>query len=186
MRVISECHARAARELAELSLQLCCYILKEESIWRSKNWHFSNWWKGSKYDLVCTIQGPCCCWLQAPLKWQAFRWIRAASRLSLLGTLWELWAAGDRTLYHSYLPPSICPLETTIKQCLLQCGASQLLLAIPLCAPSSKDFATALGRVLLPKQGNETLLLGWACSKWPPAPRSCFLQLLVFAAPRKL
>lgn len=37
MRVISGCHARAARELAELSLQLCCYILKEESIWRSKN-----------------------------------------------------------------------------------------------------------------------------------------------------
>jgi len=37
MRVNSGCHALAARELAELYLQLCCYSLKEESIWRSKS-----------------------------------------------------------------------------------------------------------------------------------------------------
>jgi len=44
--------------------------------------------------------------------------------------------------------------------CSLQCGTLQLLLAVSLCAPSSKVFATVRLGVLLQKEGQENLLLG--------------------------
>lgn len=70
--------------------------------------------------------------------------------------------------------------------CLLQCGTSQLLLAVSLCAPVCKDFTTVCLRVpLQQKQGPENLLLG-TCTDCPTTPRSYFLHFFVFATSQKV